>query len=287
MPVLGYPGATRSIPVGFPPRAPAAPASSVTSMDALSGAVIVVTGANSGIGAQIAVAAGAAGAKVVIDHRDSPDQAQEVARRVEEAGGSAVTVSADVTTTQGRAALRDAAVEHFGRLDGWVNNAGVESRTSLLDTDEDAYDSTLDVNLRAAFFCTQVAARRFIEQGGGGVVVNISSIHEDQPMPGNAPYCLAKGGVRMLTRTAGVELAEHGIRVVGVAPGAVDTPINASETSDPETMETLRKAIPLGRMAQPEDIAPAVVFLLSDQAAYVTATTLVLDGGMMQASSGA
>ena len=144
----------------------------------------------------------------------------------------------------------------------------------------------LGVNLKGAFFGTQAAARQFVAQGGGGVVVNISSVHEDWPMPGNTAYCVSKGGMRMLTRTAGVELGAHGIRVVGVAPGAVDTPINASTEADPVKMRALDTAIPMGRVAEPGEIGAVVAFLASDAARYVTATTVVVDGGLMQSSLG-
>ncbi len=120
----------------------------------------------------------------------------------------------------------------FGRVDIMVNNAGVETRTSVLDTTEAQYDRVLSINLKSAFFGTQIAARQMIKQGGGGRIINITSVHEDWPMPGNTAYCLAKGGMRMLTRTAGIELAPHGVLVVGVGPGAVATPINASTMKD-------------------------------------------------------
>jgi glucose 1-dehydrogenase len=125
-----------------------------------------------------------------------------------------------------------------------------------------------------------------LKQGGGGRIINITSIHEDWPMPGNTPYCLSKGGMRMLTRTAGVELAPHNILVVGVAPGAVATPINVSTMKDPVLEAKLNAAIPLGRMARPEEIASLVAFLAGDGASYLTATTIIADGGMMQNSSG-
>src|SRR5437763_11070394 len=123
-----------------------------------------------------------------------------------------------------------------------------------------------------------------IAQGGGCRIINVTSVHEDWPMPVNTPYCLSKGGMRMLTRTAGVELAPHGITVVGVAPGAVRTPIDAETLSDPVQRAKLEAAIPLGRVAEPEEIANLVAFLCSDRATYSTATTMVADGGMMQAS---
>ena len=117
------------------------------------------------------------------------------------------------------------------------------------------------VNLKSAFFGTQLAAKQMIAQGGGGRIINMTSVHEDWPMPGNTPYCLSKGGMRMLTRTAGVELAPHNILVVGVGPGAVDTPINAQTVNDPRALAKLDAAIPIGRLAEPEEIASVVAFL--------------------------
>jgi glucose 1-dehydrogenase len=166
------------------------------------------------------------------------------------------------------------------------NNAGVETRTSVLDTTEAQYERVLGINLRSAFFGTQLAAKQMVKQGGGGRIINISSIHEDWPMPGNIAYCLSKGGMRMLTRTAGVELAPHNILVVGVAPGAVATPINLVTMKDPALMQRLNAAIPIGRMAKPEEIGSVVAFLASDQSSYMTSTTLIVDGGMMQQSPG-
>ncbi|HEX4777299.1 MAG TPA: SDR family oxidoreductase, partial [Acidimicrobiia bacterium] len=151
---------------------------------------------------------------------------------------------------------------------------------------EEQYAAVLDVNLKSAFFGTQVAAKRMIAQGEGGRIINITSVHEDWPMPGNTPYCLSKGGMRMLTRTAGVELAPHGILVVGVGPGAVATPINRSTMADPSKLKTLDDAIPLGRMAEPSDIANVVAFLAGDGASYMTATTVFADGGLMHSGPG-
>jgi glucose 1-dehydrogenase len=125
-----------------------------------------------------------------------------------------------------------------------------------------------------------------IAQGDGGRIINITSVHEDWPMPGNTAYCLSKGGMRMLTRTAWVELGPHGILVVGVGPGAVDTPINASTEADPEKMRVLDAAIPLGRLAAPKEIADVVAFLAGDGASYMTATTIFADGGIMHSSPG-
>ncbi len=252
----------------------------------LAGKSIVVTGGNSGIGEAIVLAVAAEGAHVVIDFITHPERTTALIARIEAAGGRAVGVRADVSKVADVQAMIRTAVETYGRLDVLVNNAGIETRTSVLETTETDFDTIMGVNLKGAFFGTQAAARQFIEQGGGGLVLNISSVHEDWPMPGNAAYCVSKGGMRMLTRTAGVELGAHGIRVVNVAPGAVSTPINAATESDPTKMQALDGAIPLGRMAEPAEIAEVVVFLASGRAGYMTATTVVVDGGIMQGGVG-
>ena len=125
-----------------------------------------------------------------------------------------------------------------------VNDAGVETRASILDTTEQDYDRVLGINLKSAFFGTQFAAKQFIAQGNGGIILNISSVHEEWPMPGNIAYCVSKGGMRMLARTAGVELGEHDIRVVNIGPGAVSTPINTSTMDDPAKLKALERSRP-------------------------------------------
>jgi glucose 1-dehydrogenase len=167
-----------------------------------------------------------------------------------------------------------------------VNNAGVETRTGILETTEKQYDFVLDVNLKSAFFGTQLAAKQMIAQGDGGRIINVTSVHEDWPMPGNVAYCLSKGGMRMLTRTTGVTLARHGISVVGVGPGAVDTPINQQTEDDPVLLKELNASIPLGRLADPREIGTVVAFLAGDGASYVTATTIFVDGGIMHGGPG-
>jgi glucose 1-dehydrogenase len=252
----------------------------------LNGKVAIVTGGNSGIGLAVVLELAKQGASLVIDYVAHPEATDALERQVGALGSQAIGVQADVSKVPDLERLIDAAVKRFGRLDVMVNNAGVETRTSILDTTEAQYDKVLEINLKSAFFGTQLAARQMIKQGGGGRIVNITSVHEDWPMPGNIPYCLSKGGMRMLTRTAGVELAPHNILVVGVAPGAVATPINLVTMKDPALMQKLDAAIPLGRMAKPEEIAAVVAFLAGGQASYVTATTIVVDGGMTQQSPG-
>ncbi len=252
----------------------------------LQGKVAIVTGGNSGIGKAIVEYLAELGAQVVIDYRSHPEATEELEREIGAYGGCSFGVQADVSKLDEIQRLIDAAVAQFGRIDVMVNNAGVETRTSVLDTTPEQYDKVLDVNLRGVFFATQYAAKQMIAQGDGGRIINISSVHEDWPMPGNTAYCLAKGGVRMLTRTAALELAPHGINIVNVGPGAVATPINDSTMNDPELMAKLNAAIPLGRMARPEEIAKVVGFLASDAASYITATTIFADGGIMQSSPG-
>lgn len=247
---------------------------------------VVVTGGNSGIGAAIVRCLASAGAAVVIDYVARPVDTADLVKDITAQGGRAVGVEADVSTVAGIDKLIQTAVDEFGRLDAFVNNAGIESRHGILDVDEKTFDEVMAVNLKSAVFGTQRAAKRFIEQGGGGVVVNISSVHEDWPMPGNFTYCVSKGGMRMLTRTAGVELGPHKIRVVNVAPGAVNTPINAATMKDDSLRQKLQNSIPLREIADPSEIGGVVGFVVSDAAAYMTATTVFVDGGIMQGSVG-
>jgi glucose 1-dehydrogenase len=252
----------------------------------LKGKVAVVTGGNSGIGKAIVLALAKQDARIVIDYVSHPEATEALEQQVAALGDQAIGVDADVSKVADLQKLINAAVQKFGRLDVMVNNAGVETRTSVLDTTEQQYEKVLQINLKSAFFGTQLAAKQMIKQGGGGRVINITSVHEDWPMPGNTAYCLSKGGMRMLTRTAGVELAAHNILVVGVGPGAVATPINLATMKDPQLMKKLDTAIPLGRMARPEEIASVVAFLAGDGASYITATTIFADGGIMHSSPG-
>jgi glucose 1-dehydrogenase len=246
--------------------------------------VAIVTGGNSGIGKAIALELANQGALIVIDYIANPDATEELEQQIIALGDQAIGVQADVSKISDLQVLMETAVSKLGRIDVMVNNAGIETRTSVLDTTEAQYDKVLDINLKSAFFGTQLAAKQMIKQGGGGRIINITSVHEDWPMPGNTAYCLSKGGMRMLTRTAGVELAVHNILVVGVGPGAIATPINLSTMTDPALLKKLDAAIPLGRMAKPEEIATVVAFLGGDGASYITATTIFADGGIMHSS---
>ena len=255
-------------------------------MTTLTGKVAIVTGGNSGIGKAIVLALAEEGANIVIDYVANEQATEDLEKKVAALGDRSIGVEADVSKVEDLERLVKSAVDAFGRLDIMVNNAGVETRTSILDTTEAQYEKVMAINLKSAFFGTQLAAKQMIAQGDGGRIINITSVHEDWPMPGNIPYCLSKGGMRMLTRTAGMTLGAHGVTVVGVGPGAVATPINVSTMNDPEKMATLDAAIPLGRMAQPEEIGSVVAFLAGDGASYMTGTTVFVDGGIMHSSPG-
>ena len=252
----------------------------------LEGKVAVVTGGNSGIGKAVVLALAAKGAKVVIDYVADEQATEDLERQIAGLGEMSVGVEADVSKVEDLQRMVDTAVSTYGRLDVMVNNAGIETRTSVLDTTEAQFEKVMAVNLKSAFFGTQLAAKQMIKQGGGGRIINMTSVHEDWPMPGNTPYCLSKGGMRMLTRTAGVELAPHNVLVIGVGPGAVNTPINAQTVNDPTALAKLDSAIPISRLAEPEEIASVVAFLAGDGASYITATTIFADGGIMQSSPG-
>ncbi len=254
--------------------------------DELAGKVAIVTGGNTGIGKAVVLALAGQGAKVVIDYVANEQAEEELERQIAGLGEKAVGIEADVSKVEDLQRMVDTAVSTYGRLDVMVNNAGIETRTSVLDTTEGQFEKVIAVNLKSAFFGTQLAAKQMIAQGGGGRIINMTSVHEDWPMPGNTPYCLSKGGMRMLTRTAGVELAPPNICVVGVGPGAVNTPINAQTINDPAALAKLDSAIPIGRMAEPAEIASVVAFLAGDGASYITATTIFADGGIMQSSPG-
>jgi glucose 1-dehydrogenase len=252
----------------------------------LEGKVAIVTGGNSGIGKAVVLALANEGASIVIDYISDEEAETQLEAQLRALGDQVVGVKADVSKVDDLRRLVSTAVSSFGRVDIMVNNAGVETRTSVLDTTEEEYAKVMDINLKSAFFGTQIAATQMIAQGDGGRIINMTSVHEDWPMPGNTAYCLSKGGMRMLTRTAGVELAPHNILVVGVGPGAVDTPINKATVADPKALATLDAAIPIGRLAEPEEIASVVVFLAGPGASYLTATTIFADGGIMQSSPG-
>jgi glucose 1-dehydrogenase len=244
--------------------------------------VAVVTGSSSGIGAAIAQAFAAEGAAVVVNYSRHEDPAQKVLDQIEGAGGRGVVVGADVSDPKEVEAMVQQAVTAFGRLDIMVNNAGMERKMPFLETPFEVWQETIAVNLTGAWLGCQAAAKQMVAQGDQGRIINVSSVHEDLAMPTNSPYCATKGGVRMLMRTLAVELAPHEITVNNIAPGAIDTPMDAPLKQDPDLMKELLSEIPLGRMGKPEDVANMALFLASEASSYVTGSTLFVDGGMIR-----
>jgi glucose 1-dehydrogenase len=246
--------------------------------------VAIVTGASSGIGSAIALAFAGEGAAVAVGYRSHPEGAEEVVGEIKDSGGKAIAVQGDVSKAEDVRGMVEKAVSAFGRLDVMVNNAGYERKMPFLETPLEVWEEVISVNLTGPWLGCQEAARRMVEGGRGGRIINVSSVHEDLPMPTNSPYCASKGGLRMLMRTIAVELAPHGITVNNIAPGAVETPMDANVEADPQAMRALLSEIPVGRMAKPEEIAALAVYLASDSAAYVTGSTFVIDGGMSRQS---
>ena len=244
--------------------------------------VAVVTGSSSGIGEAIALAFAAEGAAVVVNYSRHEDAAQKVLDKIEEADGKGLVVGADVSDPKEVEAMVQQAVGTFGRLDIMVNNAGMERKMPFLETPFEVWQETIAVNLTGPWLGCQAAAKQMVTQGEGGRIINVSSVHEDLAMPTNSPYCATKGGVRMLMRTLAVELAPHDITVNNIAPGAIETPMDAPLEQNPDQIKKLLSEIPLGRMGKPEEVANLAIFLASDDSSYVTGSTLFVDGGMIR-----
>ena len=248
----------------------------------MTGSVAIVTGGDTGIGAAIVRTLAAQGVRVVIDYVGDSGPALTLVEELSRAGRSASAYSANVADASEVDALVAHAVSTYGGVDILVNNAGIEKRFPFVETPNDVWQREIDVNLTGPFLCSKAAAIQMILQGRGGRIVNISSIHEDVTAPTNAPYCAAKGGVRMLMRTIAVELAVHNITVNNVAPGAIDTPMDATTKANVKLNDEILSEIPLHRWGEPTEVAGLVAWLCSDAAAYVTGTTMVIDGGMMR-----
>lgn len=239
-----------------------------------------MTGAATGIGKAIAMELARRGASVVINYIGKPDPAQAAVNSITRENGTALAIEADVSNSEQVSRMIAQTVSQLGHIDVLVNNAGIEKEVPFLELAEDDWDRTIAVDLKGPFLCTQAAAREMAKRGKG-TVINISSVHEDLPFPGYAPYCAAKGGLRMLCRDLALELAKFNINIVNVAPGAIDTSINERTLNNPEKVLALKREIPLGRVGEPAEVAKLVCYLASDDASYITGTTVVIDGGLM------
>jgi glucose 1-dehydrogenase len=248
----------------------------------LQGKVAIVTGAGTGIGQAIALAFAQSGASVVVDYVGKASVSDDTIRKIQALGGKSIGIDADISLPDEVNGLIQETVATFGNLDIFVNNAGIEKKIAFVDYPLQEWAKVIAVNLTGPFLCSQAAAKQMILQGSGGRIINISSIHEDLPMPTNAPYCASKGGLRMLMRTIAVELAPHQITVNNIGPGAVYTPIDIEVESDAHMNDQILVKIPMRRWGKPEEIAKLAVYLASDDAAYVTGSTYFIDGGMLR-----
>ena len=246
----------------------------------LNGKRALVTGANSGLGAAISQSLAAAGAKVAINYVADPEAANELVQTIERERGQAMAIKADVSDPKAVEELFRRLDVAWGGIDILVNNAGIDGARALgWDAAVDAWRKVIDVNLFGAFHCAREALKRMVPRKSG-VVLNISSVHQEIAWSGYSAYTASKAAVGMLTKTLAQEAAPHGVRVLAVAPGAIKTAINRSVWSDPQQLEDLLTKIPLNRMGDPKEIAGMVVVLVSDAASYVTGRTVFVDGGM-------
>ena len=249
--------------------------------------IALVTGASSGIGVGVAKALAANGATVVINYRSHADEAAAVLADITAAGGQAIVYQADVSDeTQVEKMFADL-IAQFGTLHILVNNAGIQQDAAFVDMTLAQWNQVLAVNLTSQFLCSRAAVREFLRRGpqpaisrATGKIICMSSVHEEIPWGGHVNYATSKGGIKLFMESLAQELAPQKIRVVNIGPGAIQTPINRSAWATPEALAALLKLIPYNRIGQPEDIGNLAAWLASDEADYITGTTIFADGGM-------
>jgi glucose 1-dehydrogenase len=253
----------------------------------LVGQKALVTGANSGIGRGVAIALGQAGADVVVNYIDGDDTAEAVVAEIESAGAKAFKFKADVSKEDDVATMFAQAVKLFGTIDILVANAGLQRDSAFKDMTLDEWNKVISVNLTGQFLCARAAVREFLRRGlvpsvssAAGKIIHMSSVHQEIPWAGHANYATSKGGIKMLMESLAQEVAPYRIRVNGIAPGAVRTPINTEAWNTKAAYDSLMTLVPYGRIGEPEDIARAAVWLASDDSDYVVGATLFVDGGM-------
>ena len=247
----------------------------------LDGKVALVTGAGQGIGQAIALRLALEGADVIIDDRVADDRTAETLRQVQATGRRGMVIGADLADTAATKRMIADGVREMGGIDILVNNAGVERNAPFWEVTEKDYDFVMNINLRGTFFATQAFVQHLLETKRPGKIINISSVHEELPFPNFASYSASKGALKMLMRNLSVELAPHGITVNNIAPGAIETPINAKLLNSPEMMKALLVNISLNRLGKPADVAGVAAFLASSDSDYMTGSTVLVDGGLM------
>ncbi|MBB1127753.1 MULTISPECIES: glucose-1-dehydrogenase [Limosilactobacillus] len=246
----------------------------------LTGKVAVITGGSKGIGNAIAERFGQEQMKVVINYNSDKAGADKAVEQIKNAGGEGVAVQADISTEEGVQKLLDAAVDTFGDLDIWINNAGMENQHPTNELSLKDWQRVIDVNLTGVFLGAKAALNYFLKNNKKGNIINMSSVHEQIPWPTFAHYAASKGGVKLFTETIAMEYADKGIRVNSIGPGAINTPINAKKFADPEQLATTTSMIPMKRVGDPSEVAAAAAWLASDESSYVTGITMFVDGGM-------
>jgi NAD(P)-dependent dehydrogenase (short-subunit alcohol dehydrogenase family) len=246
----------------------------------LTGKRAVVTGASQGIGAAAAVALARAGARVAFNYKSATEKAEQTAAGVRDAGSEAIVLQGDCGDRAHIDELAARTVDAWGGIDVWINNAARLLVKPFVEMTDDDWHGLLGANLHGYYYGCRAAARQMIAQGGGGRIVNVTSIVDVQPIAELSAYVTAKGGILGLTKTLAVELGPHGITVNALSPGATDTPLNAVAYT-PDVRRNYQHRIPLGRIASPEEIADPIVFLASDASRYVTGVELLVDGGMI------
>jgi glucose 1-dehydrogenase len=255
-------------------------------MGKLSGQTALITGASSGIGQAIAIAMGKSGAKVIINYHADEAGARHTLSAVTDAGAEGMIIQADISKEQDVLNMYEKAIEHFGTIDIAVNNAGIQNDSKMLDMTLEEWQQVINVNLTGQFLCSREAVKQFIGRKDKGVssaagkIIFISSVHNIIPWAGHANYAASKGAETMLMKTMAQELAPNKIRVNSIAPGAIRTDINKKVWSDPEQEKELMRLIPYGRIGEPDDVARLATWLASDEADYITGTTIYVDGGM-------
>jgi len=247
-------------------------------MGRFEGKSAIVTGASRGIGREIALLLGKEGARVAVNYSGSKDKADEVVKLIKESGGEAFAIQADVSDADSVKNMVDKTVEAFERIDILVNNAGITRDNLLMRMKEDEWDDVININLKGVFLCTKGVTRQMMRQREGRIV-NVASIVGVSGNPGQANYVAAKAGVIGFTKTAAKELASRNIHVNAVAPGFITT--DMTDALSEEVKNQMMSVIPLGKLGKPEDVARTVLFLLSEDAAYITGQTIHVDGGMV------
>lgn len=242
--------------------------------------VALITGAGRGIGAALARGFAREGAAVVVNYAHSESAAQAVVAGIIGHGGRAIALRGDVGRLEEHPLLIEAAVKKFGGLHVLVNNAAIDRRVPVLEASPDQWDEVIAVDLRGPYFLAQSAARVMAAQGGGAIL-NISSVHDEQAHRNNSLYTIAKGGLKLMTRCMALELAAHGIRVNALSPGAILTDINCKVLSDEDYKKKVLETIPLGRVGDVEELVATAVLLVSSDGSYITGSTFYVDGGLL------